>query len=221
MEDFQIKHFQEQVQARFSSFSKTRFFCRQFINSNLSVEDRKELRRFLVWQIKVLGFHKEKEFDFSPLLKIGTKPEHPFLALSISHSKNLACFVLKDLRSSSQKDLVFKKISIGLDIEEAGRVSRQIVSRISIPEELEACPSPALLWTAKEATFKCLTQKNLLLNDCFISNWEKASFEKSYFFKAENKSHQKAKGVAFEVASTALAYAETITKQPSNKDQSG
>lgn len=217
MKSIQIKHFQEHAQAMLSSFSKTRFFCRQFINPSLSVEDRKELRKFLVRQIKALGFHKKKEFDFNPLLKIGSKPEHPFLALSIAHSKSLACFVLKDLRPSALKDLGFKKISIGLDIEEAGRASRQVVSRISLPEELEACPNPALLWTAKEAAFKCLTQKSLLLSDCFISNWKKAPFEKAYFFKAENKSHQKAKGIAFEAGSAALAYAETTTKQPSTR----
>ena len=196
-------HFCKTAQKRIESFSKrpVLFFCKKFIHDKLSLEDRKEFRHFLVEKIKAQNFYKDLPLDH--LLKAGSRPELSFLALSISHCKNLACFVF-----SPKDDSPSEKLSIGLDIEKTSRVSRQIVSRISSPREKS--PSPSLLWTAKEASFKCFSKKKqaLLLSDCFISNWKKSPFEKTYLFKAESKG-KKVQGFACFIDSITLAYAES------------
>lgn len=46
--------------------------------------------------------------------------------------------------------------SIGFDLEQASRVSPEIVNRISSPSEFRDSPNPASLWTAKESLYKSL-----------------------------------------------------------------
>ena len=252
-----LENFCKIAQERIKSFSKgqTLFFYKDFKKAKLFVEDRKSFRKFLVQQIKAQKFYQtenfftKKEFSLDPLLDIGSRPEHPLLALSISHCKNLACFVLSisipflsykafqksaefqniylptqrqktlSLFDTKNKSLLNKKIkqkkSIGLDFEETHRVSRLIVSRVSHLKELNSSPSPCLLWTAKEASFKCFSESDnkLILSDCLISDWseieEKDSLKKSYFFKAKSK-NQTGIGIAFSVDNLTLAYTEKV-----------
>ena len=218
-----LKSFQKKVQDRIDFFSKkqTLFFCKTFTNEDLSVEDRKNLRKILVQKIQSQSFYKDKYINkflnLDQLLEIGSRPDQTFLALSISHCKNLAGFVLNHSKEINPVNIVqktaqlnSKKLSIGLDIEKTNRVSNQTISRVSLLKERNSSPSPSLLWTAKEATFKCLSQnqKSLLLSNCFISNWEKTHFKKTYLFKAEGKKEQ-AVGIAFFIDDLTLAYAET------------
>ena len=178
-----LERFCKTAEERIKSFSKgpVVFFCKEFRNSPLSVEDRKEFRKILVQKIKAQSFYKEKrgkekgikktepiekKFCLDKLLQTGSRPEHPLLSLSISHCKNRACFVF-----IPKEDSPSESFSIGLDIEETKRISKQTVSRISSLEEQNSSPSPALLWTAKEAGFKCFSQETLLLSECHISNW--------------------------------------------------
>ena len=46
--------------------------------------------------------------------------------------------------------------AVGVDIEVSKRVTPAAVARISSEQELAAAPSPASLWSAKEAAFKAL-----------------------------------------------------------------
>ncbi|MNK91498.1 4'-phosphopantetheinyl transferase superfamily protein [compost metagenome] len=46
--------------------------------------------------------------------------------------------------------------AVGVDIEISERVTPAVVARIASAQELNAAPSPASLWSAKEAAFKAL-----------------------------------------------------------------
>ena len=211
-----LENFCKIAQEKIKSFSKGQilFFCKEFAGTSLSIEDRKEFRKLLIQQMKAQdfyqnqNFYKKKEFCLDSLLEIGSRPKHPLLSISISHCKNLACFVFSPKSETSC-------FSIGLDIEETKRVSQQIISRISSLKEQNSSPNPSLLWTAKEASLKCFAQdqKTLLLSECHISDWfvsdlEKSQFEKTYLFKAESK-NKKAMGFACSIDSLTLAYTET------------
>lgn len=45
---------------------------------------------------------------------------------------------------------------IGFDLEDRERLTRQLIERVSTPEEIAQAPAHETLWVAKEAAFKCL-----------------------------------------------------------------
>ncbi|MGE0763527.1 MAG: hypothetical protein AB7N80_09645 [Bdellovibrionales bacterium] len=62
---------------------------------------------------------------------------------------------------------------LGFDLENAAQVTPEIALRVSSKQELEQAPSPACLWTAKEATFKSLLgpAQPLVLSAIHLHNW--------------------------------------------------
>lgn len=64
-------------------------------------------------------------------------------------------------------------LSVGLDIEEIDRVRKKTAQRIcSDGREYSRTPGPAILWTAKEASYKAMPQnKGLFLRDILTFNW--------------------------------------------------
>lgn len=65
--------------------------------------------------------------------------------------------------------------AVGVDIEVSDRVTAAVVARISSAGELTAAPSPASLWTAKEAAFKALytfTQP-AVVSKISVGDWKK------------------------------------------------
>ena len=194
---------------RIRSFSNSEvlFDCKKFPQSNLSIEDRMSFRHFLIEKIKS---HKEYKKRGGPelkeLLKIGVKPCHPLLAVSISHCKNLAFFAAKFFNQKQSS------LSIGLDIEKKDRVSHKIISRFSSVKEMQDSPSLGLLWTAKEASFKCFyqEQEQFLVRDFLISSWMPIkSFKDSFTFKSQYKDRQ-VLGLAFNLQSFSFSYVEKI-----------
>lgn len=179
------------VQAHFMQFDETARTKKQL-----------KLREELLKQIK---HHKdfkarEKDFDWNQILKPELKSHCPFASISISYFKDWGAFLF-----------VFdQKLSIGFDVEEKKRITKKLVSRIASKEEVEQSPFPSLLWTAKEASFKCLSKNPAvsLLSDCFISHWrEKKGF---YFFECQAKKiKKKASGLLCFSEDLVLAYAET------------
>jgi len=95
-------------------------------------------------------------------------PHHPDFKISISHSPMLGGFALVE----SSKGL-------GFDLEVQSRVRLPTIQRMSSPEEISLAPSPAHLWSAKEAAFKSLwpAKQPLTLSEIFVLNWSEDSFE--------------------------------------------
>lgn len=180
------------IQAHFLSFS-----------NKIGLKERKVLRQKMVSQIKAhKDFKKnEKDFNWKKLLKTGGKPECPFISISVSHCNCLGAFLF-----------VFdKKFSIGFDMEQKNRITDKLVNRISSKAEIKQSPFPALLWVAKEASFKCFSnnQNQFLLSHCLISSWKKTLMQDIYFFDSHLKTNNKtALGTACFTDDLALAYAE-------------
>ena len=174
-----------------------------FSNQKAGTAERRELRQQLIQKIKN---HKDfeshkKDFDWNNLLITGKKPDSPVASISISHCRNLGVFLFT----------FDKNLSIGFDMEQKKRITEKIVKRVSSNEEWEKAPTPALLWTAKEASFKCLSSNKtpLLLSDCRIYSWKKDPTQKIYFFHCHlEKIEKKAFGSAGFSEDLALAYAE-------------
>lgn len=79
------------------------------------------------------------------------------LKVSISHCHGLGGFVVCSR-------------SIGFDVEEKSRLTPKLVERISNPAEMKLAPHHELLWTAKEAVFKCSTQY-VMITQINIDAW--------------------------------------------------
>ena len=102
---------------------------------------RMEIRKGILEYLKA---HHPEEIKGS-VWNLEAPPTLPHLFISISHCKGMGGFVI-----CSQ--------SIGLDVEEKSRLSVPLLERISSEEERRICPQLELLWTAKEAIFKCSNQ---------------------------------------------------------------
>lgn len=167
-------------------------------------KERLELRYKLIKQIKQhKDFKKyQKDFEESQLLHIGSKPERSIASVSLSHTDNIGVFLFT----------FDKGLSIGFDIENKNRITKTVIERVSSKEERLQAPEKSLLWTAKEAGFKCLsdTSNKLLLSDCLISQWTK---NKLYTFQCHSQNtKRKASGVAGFIDDWAIAYAEVKTQ---------
>ncbi len=93
---------------------------------------------------------------------------YPFSDSSISHCQSMGGFAFTKFDSDHV-------IQIGFDIEEIDRVRPEVARRICVTErEFTAAPSPASLWTAKEAAFKSLKgpKQPLIVADLEVTNWQ-------------------------------------------------
>jgi phosphopantetheinyl transferase (holo-ACP synthase) len=82
--------------------------------------------------------------------------------ISISHSKLGGTLLLSLTRKS-----------VGVDIEELGRLSEKVLNRVSSESERAAAPNSTFLWPAKEASFKALYPDNddISIPQMTIGNW--------------------------------------------------
>ncbi|MFN8791380.1 MAG: 4'-phosphopantetheinyl transferase family protein [Bdellovibrionales bacterium] len=91
------------------------------------------------------------------ILDLETPPVLKKLRVSISHTQGLGGFVVSAR-------------SAGLDIEQTRRIRPEVLERISSEDERRRCPRPELLWTAKEAVFKCSSQY-VMITQISIDSW--------------------------------------------------
>jgi phosphopantetheinyl transferase (holo-ACP synthase) len=104
------------------------------------------------------------------------------------------------------------RTSLGLDIEEAARIKPAVAKRISLPGEVEAMPSPAHLWVAKESFFKALTEsfQPQTISEISIAKW--AAVEDSVWkFEAESVPTVK-RGEGFVSIRDSLVYGVSLVK---------
>ena len=124
-------------------------------------------------------------------------------SLSFSYTLNCGAFLF----------LLEPDISIGFDIERPDRMREAIVRRVSSKKEWAEAASnalhPALLWGAKEAALKCLSngREKLLMKHCLISKWRKT--KNLYLFTAQSvQTGEEAFGSACLSQGLSLSYVE-------------
>ncbi len=120
---------------------------------------------------------------YSPLLSTWEKkaildlvslPVGENLFFSISHTKSAGGYATCERR-------------MGFDIEETSRISQEIINRMCSIDELKNCPDVRFLWSAKESSFKCISNLNLV-SEVKVTNWVKIS-ENFYSFSANGSLH--------------------------------
>jgi hypothetical protein len=96
------------------------------------------------------------------LFDLSKPPRISGVSISISHCPSAGGFVINP-----------GSVQVGLDLEEVDRVQEPAVARISRTDEYAAAPSAALLWAAKEATFKSLlgASQPSVLGQITINSW--------------------------------------------------
>ena len=135
------------------------------LNNNTHVLDqRKNLRKFLTKEIEHYWPNKLSIEQKKQLLTLGNLPQVPFASLSVSHSSFIGGFIIS---SNNQ-------ISLGFDLEQAGRAKERTALRIaSNEEELHQSPSPSALWSAKEAIYKSIhpLQNSIHVKQISVFDW--------------------------------------------------
>lgn len=133
-----------------------------------SPDYRTELRRSLS---KYFQIHYPDQVN-STLTDLKKLPATEKYFISISHCPEFGCFVV------SSKP-------VGLDVERLDRLKREIIERVCTEKELAAAPEPQLLWSAKEAVFKC-SHLYKVLSDAKIDQWQ-ASQNEMFQFSNSNQ----------------------------------
>ena len=140
------------------------------------LQDRLCLREDLVKELQRSRPKNRLKFQPVSLLQPGSNLKNPFAAVSISHCPTLAGFAFS----------FDGNICLGLDLEMTNRLKTRTLARVSSEEEIQSAPDlPVLLWTAKEAAFKCIApaDKNFkLLRDIFVSKWRRTA-EGAWLFR--------------------------------------
>ena len=98
------------------------------------------------------------------LLDLMRIPMHPQVGISITHNQKCGGYVIDP-----------QGHGVGLDAEIIGRVKEKVVARASSEREMQAAPSAAALWTAKEAALKCLNGSDdepEVLSQVAIGGWQ-------------------------------------------------
>lgn len=223
-----------------SFFPLKSFFChfKVFYSEGASWKERQALRRRLVqklayqairepvfkrWNSKKLKYSLQENplFDLSEreafkqdtlkqnkgkFLKVLLQPAEslitPFATISIAHCPKLGGFIFS----------FDNRFSLGFDMELSYRPTQKLLSRVSKEKELNEAPLPSLLWTAKEAAFKCANQalipKPQFLKHCLISGWRQIKKRAYQFdFHRENHKEIQGRGIAFSKGHLTVAVA--------------
>ena len=203
------------IQNQFQAFSRSVFNLESihchftaFNSKRVTWQKRLNLRKTLVQKLKqhYTSTANRKTGNipvdlWENLLKPTKSLKNPLAAISISHCPALGGFIFS----------FDKRLSLGLDVELADRLTDKLLSRISTEEELKSAPGAAFLWVAKEAGFKCacsFKKTTKLLSQCVVSYWKQIGSENySFHFQIKDSKYIKGRGFVFSSEGAVLAAA--------------
>ncbi len=162
-----MKILNDLIQQAQSSFKSDIFFMDHSPHwGSASPDYRTELRKCLS---KYFQIHYPDQVNLT-LTDLKKLPVTDRLFISISHCPEFGCFVI------SSKP-------VGLDVERLDRLKKEIIQRVCTEKELSEAPEPQLLWSAKEAVFKC-SHLYKVLSDAKIDQWQTSQNETFQFSNA-------------------------------------
>jgi hypothetical protein len=109
---------------------------------------------------------KLKSFNLSPedlfhIENLQAPPRPAGWSLSISHAMDLGGWLA-----------VPRPSTVGFDIEDTRRLKLRLIERICTAEEIAAAPDTLLLWSAKEASYRCLEARQpQVITDLTLRSW--------------------------------------------------
>lgn len=167
--------------------------------SDKSQQTRQLLRDSLAEKLKSLA----PTVDATSVRDLSHLPQHSNFSISISHCRAAGGFAL-----------IPKPHSIGFDFEEAERVKATVAERVGNTKDAKP-PTPAHLWAAKEALFKCLNigQQPEVIASLAVHSWTEVSPQIFTFRAARVDSLPDPKGYGVAFKSDQLIYSFFI--QPS------
>ncbi len=129
------------------------------------------------------------------LYDLNLRPQPAQGFISISHCKNMGGFS-------------YSRLPHGFDVEEIKRISETIITRTTTEQERSQAPHPKLLWVAKEAAYKALSDTQpLIITDLVCTAWNSVSELRVWSYKINSvKPVQKGLNTGF-VFSTPLLFA--------------
>ncbi len=131
-----------------------------------SSEHRQVLRSALLTALKEPGRFPHLKLaakDEDNINDLTAPPQIEHFSISVSHCPLVGGFVICPIHDGH----------VGLDLEDRTKVTPEIVARMCSEEETFLAPDPALLWAAKEATFKSLLKASQpkALSEIVLLNW--------------------------------------------------
>lgn len=175
-----------------------------------SSDDLKNLREFFKitsldvelrpnWGSQNFGYREDLHGD----LKKKMAHAYPFSDSSIAHCRSVGGYAFTTYDSNHV-------ISLGFDIEEDSRVSKEVVSRIcKDTQEVDLAPSFSSLWTAKEAAFKALkgAKQPQTISSVVLTDWKKLShFETVRLKDPQQYNYSNVIGLILKKADHSLAF---------------
>lgn len=135
---------------------------------NWTPDKKQDIRRSLEAALDKRGWRSPKDDLFD------SPPYSPKFSVSISHSPVGGGFAV-----------VPKPFQVGLDIEDEARLTERIVDRVCLEGEMSDAPDWRHLFTAKEAVFKALWERDqpATISQIRICDW--APLKGGYLFKAQ------------------------------------
>ena len=142
--------------------------------SSLDIYMGREVDRLLIREFLYSRFPEQFESRES-VLDLSKPPVSVFKSISISHCPGHTGVLI-----GNRSDGLF-----GLDLELVTRVKEPVARRVALEGEIEATPSFAHLWVAKEAFYKALpkTLQSTTISQLLISHWKQLG-ENSWTFSA-------------------------------------
>ncbi len=133
---------------------------------SLHADHRSDMRRFIAQKY---GFSETPE-TLEKILDLKQVPQLKEGFVSISHSPRLGV-------------IGFSNSHIGVDLESLDRIQERVVARVSHAREIEAAPSHASLWVAKEAAFKSLPRafQPPLMSQIELGKWNSLTSQSETF----------------------------------------
>jgi hypothetical protein len=182
------------MSSRFLSSAEIEIVRKFFQVPHLEIELRPN------WGSSHSGFREELHGE----LKKKMAKAYPFSDSSIAHCRSLGGFAFTMYDSNHV-------ISLGFDVEEDARVSKEIAARIcKTAQEYAFAPSNGSLWTAKEACFKALKgpKQPQTVSGLELEKWEKwdSQIETVCLKDPRNFNYSSVKGLILKKTPYSLAF---------------
>lgn len=149
---------------------------------------RENLRRHLIQELTFRV--KERAFSHPPdmadalhelisIKDLSQIPQVSFANISIAHCPSAGGYAYTD-----------PEFNLGFDLEETGRVSENLIRRVSDEQEVSLAPDATSLWVAKESAYKSLLGKDQpkVLSAVKIAHWNMVQQIFTFSFEVQKTS---------------------------------
>lgn len=161
-------------------------------NHSKQKNHRLQNRQFIAQHLKQQGFVVDPN-----ILDLSCLPTHPEMSISLSHSTQGSVIAFAK-----------KEVLIGVDLEEAARITEPVVTRVSTDSERQQTPDIRYLFVGKEAAWKALSHRYALsvIPEVELKDWQPLSPKAHTFSIVVKEKKLEAKGTVLPFDESLLAW---------------